>query len=105
MKILKLIYDIITKGFMLILLGIVALVVILYCFVSLPPVQEKLKTIGEEELTRLLTAPVKIEKISFTPFNKLILENATVLDQRQDTIVGIEKLGAGISLTDLIFDE
>ena len=45
-----------------------------------------------------------IGSVSITPFNQLELNNVLVNDQQGDSLLTIGKLGAGISLKDLIAD-
>ena len=104
-KFIDIVYNIITKGFVFIIMGIIFLYVVIYVALSLSSVQNRVRSIAEEELTKLLTAQVKIGKVSFAPIDNVVLEDAYVLDQKNDTILSIDKLGAGVDFYKLIFNQ
>lgn len=74
----------------------------LYVVMTLPPVQNKVKEIGERELHKLLNTNVKIGSVIFTPFNRVTLRNIVIEDAKGDTAAYIKRLGTGINLRELI---
>lgn len=74
----------------------------LYIIMALPLIQEKVCEVGESELSKLLGTTVDIGSVTITPFNKITLRNIVVNDANADTAIFIKRLGAGISLKDLI---
>ncbi|MDD2960951.1 MAG: translocation/assembly module TamB domain-containing protein [Muribaculaceae bacterium] len=102
MKILYNIYRVIRSILVTGLVTAVSLYTILYILLSISPIQDYIKGIGENELTKLLHSEVKIESISISPFNQVIINNVVVNDNNGDSILAINKIGAGISLYNLI---
>jgi len=86
------------------LVTVVALFALLYLLLLLPPVQDRLCREGEKALSEFLNTQVEIGSVSVTPFNQLELREVLVHDQQGDSLLTIGKLGAGISLKDLIAD-
>ncbi len=76
-----------------------------YIMLSLPPIQARICSVGEQELSKLLNSPVSIERIYIAPFNRLTLRNVTIRDAQQDTALYVSRLGAGIDLSDLFFND
>lgn len=84
------------------LVTVVALFAVLYVALSVPAVQNKIKKVGEEELSKLLTTDVTIGEVSIMPFNEVILKDVAVPTPQGDSLFRIDKLGAGLSLYQLI---
>lgn len=82
-----------------ILLGI-TIPAVLYVALSLPSVQRSISSVAERELSTLLNARVKIGTLTVSPFNRLLLRDVTVIDavNHADTLVSVERLGAGVNL-------
>ncbi|MCM1518113.1 MAG: translocation/assembly module TamB [Pseudoflavonifractor sp.] len=74
--------------------------VLLYVALSLPPVQEKARDIAEDELSRLFDTRVSIGNVSISPFNRVTLSHVSIEDDNGNTALDIDRLGAGISLSD-----
>ena len=102
MKILQIIYKIIRSLLVAGLATVVGLYVILYIVLSVPQVQDKVKRLGEEELTKLLHTEVSVGRLSISPFNEVILTDVAVPDQQGDTLLKVDKIGAGFSIYNLI---
>ena len=83
---------------------IVALFALAYLLLLLPPVQNKLHHEGEKALSEYLNTSVTIGSVAITPFNQLEVNDVLINDQQGDSLLTIDKLGAGISLKDLIVD-
>ncbi len=94
------------KIFRTIIVTLVVLAVLipvaLYVAISLPSVQDKIKGIAENELTKTLDTKVTIGTLSFIPFNNATLNNVTIYDQRGDTALHVNRLAAGIELYRLL---
>ena len=81
---------------------VVGLFALAYLLLLLPPVQDKLRHEGEKALGEYLNTSVKVGSVSITPFNQLEAGDVLVYDQQGDSLLTIGKLGAGISLKELI---
>ncbi|MCM1484142.1 MAG: translocation/assembly module TamB [Muribaculaceae bacterium] len=89
----------------LLLLAISLAVVVpatLYVLLSLSSVQEGICHRAESELSRLLGITVDIDHISLSPFNRVTLHGMSVYASAADTMLSVDRLGAGISLNSLI---
>ena len=89
-----------------ILLGLLILVVgipaTLYLILSSDWAQVRLRQFGERELSGLLGTEVSIGEVSFAPFNRLRLENVSVLDDNGAAALGISRLEARVEAFDFI---
>ena len=70
----------------------------LYAVLPLPAVQNFAAKTAREELTKLLGTPVEIGTVSFSPFNRLIVEEVIFTDNNGKQALRVGHLGAGISL-------
>ncbi len=95
---MKIIYKIIRALLVSVLVVILVAPLLLYVAISLPPVQEKMCTIAERELSKLLGTVVEIGSINFTPFNHVALNDVTIKDAYSEKAATIETIGAGIDL-------
>lgn len=75
---------------------------VLYIVLSVSGVQRAAGNVAERELSKLLGAEVKIGDVDFSPFNKLTLKDVIVKDSLNDTIMRVERLGAGVVMSKLI---
>lgn len=101
-KTAKHIYNALRTAIVTLLVAGVTLFAALYIALSIPAVQNKLKQQGEKALSDYLKTNVTIDEVSFMPFNELLLHNVSIPDQQGDSLINIDKLGAGISLYNLI---
>lgn len=97
-KIYKVIKNIIVIG----IVTIVSVFVALYLILLIPGVQTDVKNIAEKELSSLLDTQVSIERLSISPFNKVVLNNVSIPDKSGKDLLKIDKLGAGVSLYNLV---
>ena len=74
----------------------------IYLGVSMPFFQNKIKAVGERELSKFLETNVTIDGISISPFNQVVLTGVKIPDQSGGDLIKVDKLGAGVSLYDLI---
>ncbi|WP_407402971.1 translocation/assembly module TamB domain-containing protein [Sodaliphilus sp.] len=99
------IYNILRLAIVTALVSIVGVFAIAYVALSIPAVQDKIKEVGEEELSNLLHTDVKIGEVTIMPFNEVVLKDVEVPDQKGDSLFTIEKLGAGVSLYNLVVNQ
>ena len=86
-------------------MGIVAFVtlfVTLYLILLIPTVQKSIKSTAEEELAKILDTEVEINRLSIAPFNQVVLYDVEVPDKYGETLLKVEKIGAGLSLYNLL---
>lgn len=102
MRLARYIYNPIRTVFVAAMLVVVILFAGLYLALSLPQVQNKIRIASENGLSDYLGTNVTIGTVSITPFDQLTLHDVLVPDQQGDSLLMVEKLGAGISLYDLI---
>lgn len=99
---MKLAYKIFRLLIVTALVLAVFLPVCIYVTVSLPPVQERFKSIAAHELSRLLDTDVEIGRLSIMPFNNASLDDVVIKDHDGDTALYAKKIAAGIDLYSLI---
>lgn len=98
------IYKVLRSIIFTTVLVVVTLVVALYIALSIPAVQNVIKTRAEHELSGLLKAPVSIGKVDIFPFNEVRLHEVTIYTPVGKRCVSIGRLGAGINLWSLVKD-
>ena len=101
-KYLRYTYNVIRLLIVTILVTGESLYALMYVLLCIPAVQNKIKTIGEEELSKFLKTEVKIGRLSIKPFNQIMLYDVQVLDQKNSDLLRIEELGAGINIEKLL---
>ena len=101
MKILYNIYRIIRTLLVTALSLVIGTYVILYVVLSIPAVQRNVKSIGEEELSKLLHTQVTVGRLNISPFNQVELFDVAVPDQEGGMLLKVDKIGAGISIYNL----
>ena len=97
-------YNVIRTLVVTALVTVVAVIALAYLLLLLPPVQQRLCRAGEEALSEFLDTKVTIGSVSISPFNQLELNDVLINDQQGDSLLTVDKLGAGISLKDLLAD-
>ena len=83
------------------IITLLVLYALLYTIVSLPGVQDKVRTTTEEMLRETLKVPLEISRIEISPFNRVEIYGVTIPDQQGDTLLYANKIGAGINLWQL----
>lgn len=78
--------------------------VALYVLLSLPSVQNRVKTVACEELSDLLGGSLDIDRLSVSPFSEVLLDDVSLQSPQGDTVASIDKVAAGIDLGCLILD-
>ena len=104
MKFTKGTYNVLRSIVVTLLITAVSIVALAYLLLLLPPVQDRLCREGEKALGEFLNTEVSIGSVSITPFNQVELKDVLINDQQGDSLLTIDKLGAGINLKDLIAD-
>lgn len=98
-------YNILRTLLVTTLVTIVAVFALSYLLLSLPAVQNKIRLKAESALSEYLHTNVSIGRVTIQPFDRLTLENVAIPDQNGDSLITVEKLGAGISLPQLVTDQ
>lgn len=83
---------------------VVGLFVALYVVISLPPVQNRIKEKLSKFASDYIGAPLTCERLDIYPFNEVRLHGVRLLTPKGERCVSAELIGAGISLSKLIFD-
>ncbi|MCM1291001.1 MAG: translocation/assembly module TamB [Prevotella sp.] len=104
MKVLKEIYNTIRSIVFSGILLVVALYVLIYISISLPYIQNYIKEVAEEEISKSLKTDIKIGRLNITPFSQVILYDVEIPCPDKSPCIEAKKIGAGISLWDLIID-
>ena len=76
----------------------------LYIVLSIPSVHDRIRHIGEDELSKLTGADVKIGRVTISPFHDLVLQDVFVPDLQGDSLLYVKELGAGISIYNLMMN-
>lgn len=74
----------------------------LYVALSMPRVQKWVRNVTERELTGLLGMRVGIGDINVAPFSRVALRRVAVTDEKGDTAITAERIGAGLNLGALV---
>lgn len=99
---MKLAYKILRALIVILLAMAVTVPAVVYVGVTLPPVQRGLCRVASAELSGLLGAEVEIGSLSVAPFNRALLRDVSVrLAGECDTVMSIDRLGAGVNLYEL----
>ncbi len=98
-------YKILRNILFSILLTLAVLYVALYVALSLPPVQNFVKEVACSELNRMTGGRFSVERVSISPFNKVILQGVALDDPEGKPVARIETVGAGIAIWRLIMEQ
>ena len=96
------IYNTLRATIMVVVLLLVVTYAALYLGVSMPYFQNKLKAIAEREASKFLETDVTIDGVNISPFNQVVLTGVKIPDQSGGDLIKVDKVGAGISLYDLV---
>ena len=102
MKTIRNIYRVVRSILFSLILTVVGFFLLLYVALSLPPMQNWIKGMAEEELSRLFKTEVSIGRVDFHPFNQVELYDVEVPTPEGSRCLDAEKIGAGIGLWRLI---
>lgn len=98
------VYKIIRGILFSLVLTVAAIYVLLYAALSLPFVQECMKDVACSELNRMTGGTFEVERLSISPFNKVVLQGVRLSDPQGEPVAIAEKIGAGIGIWRLIFE-
>lgn len=101
---LKIAYRVLRSVLFAIIAIVAFLYVGLYVALSIPSVQNKIKTEVEREASNFLGAELKIDNLMVMPFSELKLRGVTLFTPKHEPCIKIENLGAGINIWCLIYD-
>lgn len=93
----------ISKFVLYFFLSFLVLNVLLYIVLSLPFVQDKITTVANKELSKLLKTEVKIDAIRYKLFNYVSIENLYIADQKNDTLLFAGSVNVGIKPLEYLF--
>lgn len=85
-----------------IIIAVPALILLIYLLLWMPPVQQKVKDIALKEVMKMTGSKMSIGKLSFRPFNKLLLDEVQISDLQGDTLLYIGNLTAGFDPRQLL---
>ncbi|MDE7081478.1 MAG: translocation/assembly module TamB [Muribaculaceae bacterium] len=76
----------------------------LYVTLSVPSVQDKVRRVAIEELSALVGSRVEIGEVTINPFNEVVVRGLDLYQPQPDgrQCLHVEKVGAGISIWDLL---
>lgn len=98
----KSVYKVFRSIFFAASLTVIGLFASLYIAISIPGVQNRIKLKAESELAAFLGSKVEIGKVEILPFNEVRLHSVTIYSPDGQRCVSIGKLGAGVSLWQLL---
>lgn len=104
-KYLRYTYNVVRMIIVTLLVTVVSLYALLYILLCIPAVQQKIKSVGEEELSKFLKTDVKIGELSIKPFNQILLYDVDIVDQQKKDLIKIDVIGAGINIEKLFKDK
>ena len=81
---------------------VAVLFVSLYVTLSIPSVQDEIRSQAEAELSGLLGGDVRIGRLSIHPFNEVVLSDVTLADPEGRKCLEASRLGTGISIWRLV---
>lgn len=96
------IYNIIRSILVTAILSVTAIYVVLYIVLSLPTVQDYVRRLGCQELSKLLGTEVSVGNVQISPFSQVVLDDVCLFGEKGDTILQAEKLGVGVSIFNLL---
>lgn len=80
-----------------------AIWVLLYVLLSLPPIQRYICNVAQTELSQLCNSRVEIGDVTIRPFNEVVIRDVKLYEpMTEKTCIEIDKVGAGISLWELV---
>ncbi|MDE6754088.1 MAG: translocation/assembly module TamB [Muribaculaceae bacterium] len=102
MKLHRKIYRVARSVLFTAILTIVGIYLIAYVLLSVPSVQNRIKSVAEREASAFLGGEVKIDDLVLKPFNELTINGLNVYDPNGEKCLYVETLGAGINLWRLL---
>ena len=100
---MKTFYKILRTVLVILLVLPLAVPALLYITLSIPGVQSYMGHRAERELTALLGTRVTIGRVEYSPFTRIVLTDVSVSDTDGKTPLRIGHLGAGVSITESLW--
>ncbi len=100
---MKTFYKILRTVLVILLVLPLAVPALLYITLSIPSVQSYMGHRAERELTALLGTRVTIGRVEYSPFTRIVLTDVSVSDTDGKTPLRIGHLGAGVSITESLW--
>ncbi|MDE6295942.1 MAG: hypothetical protein K2M03_07755, partial [Muribaculaceae bacterium] len=101
----KNVYRVVRSILFTIIILITVTYVLLYTALSVPAVQDKIKSIAERELTELVGGKVSIGNINISPFNEVVIKDVSLFTPDNRKVLDAGIIGAAVSLSDLIIHQ
>lgn len=95
---LKSIYKLLRSVVMTFVVSVALLYVAIYILISIPSVQNRIKTEVEKQCSSLLGGKLAIGHLTFFPFNEIVLSGVSLSDPKGEDCVNIGKISAGLDL-------
>lgn len=99
---LKWTYKVLRTLLFSLIIAVVSIIAILFGALAIPGVQNAIKERAQKELAIFLGSEVEISKLTISPFNEVVLNDAIIYDLSGKECLKIGKLGAGINLWKLL---
>ena len=103
-KFLKWSYKTLRATFMAVVVLLVVAYGALYLALSMPYFQNKIKAVGERELSEFLGTNVTIDDVSISPFDQVVLKGVKIPDQNNGELINVDKLGACVDFWKLVLN-
>lgn len=98
------IYKVLRTVLVILLVLPLAVPALLYVTLSVPSVQSYIGRMAENELTALLGTKVKIDRVDYSPFTRIVLRDVTVNDSTGQIALHVGHLGAGLSISESLWN-
>lgn len=102
MNVLKPAYKTVRSIVISVILLLLAVYVGLYVLLSIPSVQNRVRSLVCKELSSLLGGNLDIDRLTITPFSEVVLKDVSLTSPSGDRCAAIDKVAAGIDLWLLI---
>lgn len=98
-------YRVFRSIIMTAVITVVGLIILLYIGLSLPSVQNVIRLRTEKELSQFLGSKVEIGEVQVIPFNQAVIKDLVVYDRQSRKALQVSRVGAGIALWRLLWNE
>ena len=105
LRIVKTVYRVLRSVLVSAICLLVLVPGLLFVALSVSPVQRRIASVCEKELSSLLDCRVTVGGLGIVPFNRVVLRNVSVETTPGDTALTVRRLGAGVRLFSLISDD
>lgn len=102
MSVVKPIYKVIRSIIITVILLAISVYVGLYVALSIPAVQNEVRTAACTELSKLLGGRLEIGRLNVAPFSEVVVDDVSLTSPSGERVAGIGKVAAGIDMWCLI---